>query len=212
VHKIKITKTGAAKTTNDLSERGAPVVKPYYVCPYNELKIKQCKLFKYNSAFDSVPYPEDLKSGIECTDPTSSGIGRLQKIDLLAKRIENYGKGKNLKPGDPDRWTVLDILNLSRNKLDKCITGYSLPLKEGAKSYTLLSCGEGIDTLSSGSATIFPSFPYPSIPNMWNCQPYNSSYLTVDQKLACLNNKQHPDCTNAIINLLDDYYCLQRAE
>lgn len=219
VHKIRVSKVGTT-ITNILSERGKPVdpSPAYYVCPVNELKDKQCRIFKYSDAFNSEPYAEDLiekrvpSTGVDCASPTSSAVGHLQEIDLLAKRIENYGKGKNLKPGDPDRWTVLDILNLSRNKLDKCITGYSLPLKEGAKSYTLLSCEEGIDTLSSGSATIFPSFPYPSVPDMWNCQPYNSSYLTAAQKTACLNNKQHPDCTNAIVNLLDDYYCLQRAE
>ncbi|GMX58887.1 MAG: hypothetical protein MCSN_5410 [Candidatus Microsyncoccus archaeolyticus] len=211
IHKVRFAKTGAA--TNSLSERGKLAKADYYVCPVNELKNKQCNIFKYSSIYDLEPYPEDLISNIDCTDPLSTGIGHLQKIDLLAKRIQNYGNGRNLKEKDPDRWTSLDILNLARKKLDQCITGYSLPLKEGAKSYTLLSCEEGIDTLSFGSAIIYPTFPYPPSDEMWNCQPYNSQkYLTEEQRTACLNNKQHPVCADAVYNLLDDYYCLQREQ
>ncbi len=212
INKIK----NVSSSTIDLSGRGKPNDEPidYYVCPYNELKDKQCRIFKYSSAFEnSAIYPEDQESGLSCTDPNSSGIGHLQKIELLSKRIIDYGDGRNLKPGDPDRWTVLDVLNLSREKLDKCVTGYGLPLKQGAKSYTLLSCEEGLNSLAFGSFTILPSFPYPPSSAMWNCQPYNNmDYLVPEDRLNCLHNKQHPDCTGKINNLLDDYYCLQREE
>jgi len=214
---LYLTKKGVSQSADYCpSERGKEINKEYYICPYNDLKDKQCRIFNYKSSMEKYNYPEDLKTDVQCTDAStcqsSTDVGHLQKIDLLAKRIENYGKGENLKPEDPNRWSTLDILNLSREKLDKCITGYGLPLKQGAKSYTLLSCEEGIDALLTGSTTILPSFPYPSSLGMWNCQPYNSDYLTPDQKTVCLNNKQHPICTNAIINLLDDYYCLQKEE
>lgn len=206
---IRVTKSKSSGN-NDLSDRGKTVSTDYYACPYNSLKDKQCRIFKYSSIFEVENYPENLVSGLDCTNEKSHGVGHLQKIELLARRIDSYGKGENLKPDDPNRWTTLDLLNYSRKKLDQCITGYGLPLKQGTKSYTLLSCEEGLDTLSSGSATILPVFPYPPSDTMWNCQPYNSSRLTANERLACLNNKQHPICTNAIYNLIDDYYCLQK--
>ena len=219
--KVNITKIGASGSIDCSSERGKNIKKDYYVCPYDDLKDKQCRIFNYSSAAENYNYPEDHDSGLDCRDTSyctttanaKIGLGHLQKIELLARRIDSYGKGENLKEKDPNRWTILDTLNYSRKKLDQCVTGYGLPLKQGTKGFALLSCEEGLDTLSSGSATILPVFPYPPSDIMWNCQPYNNmDYLTSGQREACLNNKQHPTCTNAIYSLVNDYYCLQKQE
>ncbi|HOC53700.1 MAG TPA: Kazal-type serine protease inhibitor [Candidatus Pacearchaeota archaeon] len=229
-HKLIITKIGISPDKFCTSERGKTLPDPttdkddhlydYYVCPYNDLKDKQCRIFNYSEAAKNYDYPEDYPSGLDCRDTSycsdsdtpKIGLGHLQKIELLAKRIKNYGEGKNLRGDDSNRWISLDLLNLVRRKLDKCITGYGLPLKEGAKDYTLYSCEEGIDSLASGSVVVYPSFPYPASTTMWNCQPYNSEHLDVTAKEACFTNKQHPTCVDKIYekNLLDDYYCLQR--
>ena len=220
-NEVKVTKTIGTSSNYCLDERGQSIKKDYYVCPYDDLKNQQCMIFNYSRTAENYDYPEDPKyqAGIDCRDNSycsKSGnnkiaLGHLQKIELLARRIDSYGKGENLKAEDPNRWTILDTLNYSRKKLDQCVTGYGLPLKQGTKSYTLLSCEEGLDTLAFGSATILPAFPYPPSDIMWNCQPYNNmNYLTPGQREACLNNKQHPICTNAIYSLVDDYYCLQR--
>lgn len=228
--KLIITKIGVSTDKFCTSERGKTLPDPktdkddqlydYYVCPYNDLKDKQCRIFNYSKTAESYDYPEDYPSGLDCRDTSYCsdsdtpiiGLGHLQKIELLAKRIKNYGEGKNLRGDDSNRWISLDLLNLVRRKLDKCITGYGLPLKEGAKDYTLYSCEEGIDSLASGSVVVYPSFPYPASTTMWNCQPYNSEHLDVTAKEACFTNKQHPTCVDKIYekNLLDDYYCLQR--
>ena len=205
-HKINITKLGATAST--LSQRGVPTKKDYYVCPYNELKDKQCRIFKYSNIFNnSSVYPEDQVSGLDCTNVDSHGIGHLQKIELLAKRISDYGEGRNLKTGDPNRWEILDILNLSRQKLEKCITGYGYPFKKDMVKNRLLSCEESIDTVVLGTGVIYPDFPYPVSDNKWNCGPFNSSYVEVNQQISCRNNKELPACRDAIKNLIDDYYC-----
>ena len=186
----------------------------YYVCPFGDMKDRQCRIFKYSSAVDS-DYPENINTDYDCRNENSSGAGYLQKIELLNDRLENLVQGKNLRDDDINRWTLLEKLSLSRKKLDSCIQGYGFSYKEDLTKQRIFSCQEGIDATILNSLVVLPDFPYPQPGDYWNCYPLNSSSLTADQKKSCYANKDaegtetDPQCQRLIKDMMDNYYCCQ---
>jgi len=205
--KIKVVNTIRIK-------RGEIDNQAYYVCPYNDIKDRQCRIFKYSD--DVEPnYPENIDTDYDCRDENSSGAGYLQKIELLNDRLNNLIQGKNLREGDVNRWTILEKLSLTRKRAESCVRGYGFPHKEDLTEQRIFSCQEGIDATILNSLVVLPDFPYPQTGNYWNCYPLNSSFLTNDQKESCYINKDaegteaDPKCQRLIKGMMDNYYCCQ---
>lgn len=125
-------------------------------------------------------------------------------------------------PNIKNRFTLLSMLTLSRERLTGCITGYSWPYKGDLTEARVFSCEEGIDlmTSSTNKLTILSSqsnpYPYITGTNYYNCYPLNSPYLNASQQKACLVNKDKysttgadPGCQNYISDYMDNYYCCE---
>jgi hypothetical protein len=112
-----------------------------------------------------------------------------------------------------DRFTLLNMLKTSRERLTGCVKGYSFPYKQNANNVRIYSCYEADDT----SVTILPEFPYPntSAQKYINCYPYNSNELSVTQQQICFYNinrtgtADNPGCLTITKNYMDNYYCCQ---
>ena len=133
--------------------------------------------------------------------------GYLQSIKTAKQRLSNLTEAKNLTKSDPNRCTLLDKLSLSRDRLEKCITGYGFAFKESSKK-RIFSSKIGLDLVYLGKWIILPDFPYPPLKGELNAYPYNSSMLTDEQKEICRNNKDSLKCSDYIKDLLENYYCL----
>jgi len=203
------------RNTNRI-KRGENDNRAEYVCPVNDIKDRQCRIFKYSDSDTIDPkYPENINTDYDCRNENSSGAGYLQKIELLNNRLENLAQGKDLRSDDVNRWTLLEKLSLIRTRLEACIQGYGFPNKEDLTKQRIFSCQEGIDDTILRSLVILPDFPYPPSKSYWNCYPFNSSFLTDEQKSSCYANKDaegtaaNPKCQRFISGLLDNYYCCQ---
>jgi len=205
--KFKVRNTNRVK-------RGDSSSQEEYVCPLNDIKDRQCRIFKYSDIVDP-DYPENIDTEYDCRDENSSGAGYLQKIELLNDRLDNLVQGKNLRADDINRWTLLEKLSLTRQKLESCVQGYGLPHKEDLTEQRIFSCQEGIDATILNSLVILPDFPYPQSKDSWNCYPLNSSSLSKEQKASCYTNKDaegteaDPQCQRLIKDMMDNYYCCQ---
>jgi len=116
------------------------------------------------------------------------------------------------------RCKILDKLNLARERLQKCFTGFSFASKEGKIRNRVFGARTGLHLEYSGKLVILPDFPIPAAAynattchpgSCLNAYPYNSGELTSNQRKACYNNKDSSDCWDAIKNYLEDYYCCQ---
>lgn len=191
---------------------GEPSVRDYYVCPYNEIKSNQCSIFRHNGDLDA-DYPENLETDYDCQVEGSGGAGHLQKIELLNERLNNLVQGINLRENDSNRWTLLEMLSLSRKRLESCVRGYGWSYKADLTEERIFSCQEGIDAQILHSLVVLPDFPHPKSEEYWNCYPLNSDLLTEDEKKSCYANKdaegteEDPKCQRLIQGLMDNYYC-----
>ncbi|MDD3170179.1 MAG: hypothetical protein WC410_00835 [Candidatus Paceibacterota bacterium] len=193
---------------------GEPSVRDYYVCPYSEIKANQCSIFRYDSDLDT-DYPENLETNYGCQIKGSTGVGHLQKIELLNERLENLIRGENMRDDDINRWTLLEMLSLSRKRMESCVRGYGWSYKADLTEERIFSCQEGIDAQILHSLVVLPDFPHPKSEEYWNCYPLNSDLLTEDEKKSCYANKdaegteEDPKCQRLIQGLMDNYYCCQ---
>lgn len=150
---------------------------------------------QYYKDYEEITYPEAL--------------GYLQIIDIVYKKMEDLFNAKNLEPDELNRCQILDKLTISREKMEKCVTGFGVPDKAGAAKERTLSCSSAWDLIRSAdkSLVILPIFPNPTRGDYLNCYPYNSADLTDGQKLRCLQNRTSPECASSSYYLLDNYYC-----
>lgn len=115
----------------------------------------------------------------------------------------------------PNRFAIFNMLKTSRERINGCVKGYSLPYKQTADNVRVLSCYEGVNS----DLVILPEFPYPDKSKeanpYINCYPYNSSSLTPQQKKVCFYNinrtgtDSNPGCLTITKNYMDNYYCCQ---
>ena len=116
------------------------------------------------------------------------------------------------------RCKILDKLNIARERLQKCLTGFSFASKEGKIKNRVFGARMGLHLEYSGKLVILPDFPIPakaynasacSPPSCLNAYPYNSEELSAGERQACYNNKDSGACWDAIGDYLEDYYCCQ---
>ena len=116
------------------------------------------------------------------------------------------------------RCKILDKLNIARERLQKCFTGFSFASKEGKIKNRVFGARMGLHLEYSGKLVILPNFPIPakaynastcSPPSCLNAYPYNSEELNAGEKQTCYKNKDSSDCWDAIKDYLEDYYCCQ---
>ena len=116
------------------------------------------------------------------------------------------------------RCKILDKLNVARERLQKCFTGFSFASKKGKIKNRVFGARMGLHLQYSGKLVILPDFPIPATAynattchpgSCLNAYPYNSEELTSNQRKACYDNKDSSDCWDAIKNYLEDYYCCQ---
>ena len=142
-----------------------------------------------------------------------SGINtNLENIIDGFQRFYNLTRAKNLQPRDPNRCTILHKLAISRERLKKCITGYGVPYKKLTTEKRVVSCEMTLDLIQTGIVALSPLFPYPPSSTCLNCYPYNSKKLSLSQKQDCLNNRFTHTCESAIHYLVNNFYCIQRAQ
>jgi hypothetical protein len=197
------------KNVIPLPKRGESDNKDYYVCPWNDILDRQCRIYKYSEDVDP-NYPENINTDYDCKNEKSSGAGYLQKIVLLNNRIENLINAKDLRQADVNRWRTLEMLSLSRQRMEECVIGYNFSYKSNLSTTVLYSCEEGIDAGILNKFVILPQFPYPVSLTSWNCYPFNSSKLTSEQRKSCFSNKNlENSCQTFIKDYMNNYYCSQ---
>ncbi len=132
--------------------------------------------------------------------------GYLQSIEFTHQRFKNLIE-VNLEEYNPNRCTLMDKLTLSRDRLEKCISGYGVAFKETLPK-RIFSSKISLDLVYLGKWIILPDFPYPPLTEELNVYPYNSSTLSNDQKEVCRINKDSSECLGYTKDLLENYYCI----
>jgi len=200
-----------------------PIIRPekikdnqaYYVCPYNEIKTQQSRIYKRVGDPSWVGL-EDLTTDQACLDDVP---GFLQRIEQWRERLWNYQNAIDLSPIDVNRFTLLDLLNVTRSRFHQCIQGYGQQYKPAATTVYLFTCEEGIDAQNLGAYRIYPEFPLTNSflsetksESQWGCYPLNSSVLNAQERKNCFENKNKKgvDGCQSILqeyNLINDFYC-----
>jgi hypothetical protein len=213
-YSIRVEKAEAVITGSGVRPAPKNDTKPYYVCPYNEIKTEQSRIYKKVTT-PSLTGLSTLGTDQDCLADVP---GFLQRIETWQKRLWDFQYAKNLLPTDENRFTLLDTLNVSRSRFNQCIQGFGQSYKDAAVQTYLFTCEQGISAQKLGSLLILPEFPphnsqvdAPNISSeMWNCYPFNSSRLNNDQKTDCFNNKdKNSECQEYIKNYTNDFYCCQ---
>jgi len=118
-----------------------------------------------------------------------------------------------------DRFSLLNKLSISRQKMNTCITGYGASYKQNLSQTEVFNCLEGIRHQTLDKLVIVEGFPYPDKSKekdpYQNCYPYNSNLLTKAQKTKCFNNIERADtdnpdnlgCQVEVKDYMDNYYC-----
>jgi hypothetical protein len=122
------------------------------------------------------------------------------------------------------RFDLFDMLKDSRERLNGCVNGYSIPYKESADNVRILSCYEASNA-SDTDINVIPEFPFLELGKpidedikkgikYINCYPYNSNNLTDEEKQICFYNINRtgisdPGCMTITKNYMDNYYCCQ---
>jgi len=115
-----------------------------------------------------------------------------------------------------NRFSLLEKLSISRQKMNSCITGYGASFKQNLSRTEVFNCLEGIRHQTLDKLVITEGFPYPdkSGQGYQNCYPYNSDTLTKEQKTKCFNNiervdegSSNPGCQVEVKDYMDNYYC-----
>jgi len=138
-----------------------------------------------------------------CNEKLDNLPGYTQIIDNVIEKMDNLMNSKKLEEGDINKCPILEKLNSSREKLEKCITGFGLPVKEGMTKMRVLSCQSALDLVYLGKLVILPDFPYVG------CYPFTSQYLSATGTRECPKNKDSNLCLKEINNFLDNYYCCE---
>ncbi|MFA5169456.1 MAG: pilin [Candidatus Paceibacterota bacterium] len=116
-----------------------------------------------------------------------------------------------------NRFTLLQKLNLSRTRMNGCVTGFGEPYKQSSTQSRVFTCLEGINLVKIDNLEMGTVFPYPSTNSLgyYNCYPYNLSILTAEQKKKCFENpdrygdSSNPGCQMEIKTYMDNYYCCE---
>jgi len=114
------------------------------------------------------------------------------------------------------RFDILEKLEESREKLGRCVKGYSAAYKDNPTEIVeIFSCTEGVNGVDG--LLVLPTFPWPDKSKetwpYYNCYPYNSSELTKEEKRDCFYNplregtESNPGCLRFIEDYMDNYYC-----
>lgn len=201
------------KVTSQLTTKPTPTkdTKVYYVCPYNDIKKEQSKIYK-QVASPSLANLASWGTNQACLDNVP---GFLQRIEVWQKRLRDYQNGVNLLPGDENRFTLLDRLNITRTRFNECVQGFKIENKDAAARTYLFTCEEGMNSEKLGVNKILPQFPpynsnlpeTKSNKDQWGCYPFNSNGLTDDQKRNCQINPGWTECQLAINQHTPDFYC-----
>ncbi|MFA6252372.1 MAG: hypothetical protein WCX74_03160 [Candidatus Paceibacterota bacterium] len=181
---------------------------------------------------------QDLKEG-SCDNEGGRSLenpGIVQKIDLWRQRLKTFQESKNLRPYydyqtapknqldnryDENRMALLNLLSDTRDKMEKCVTGYNVAHTANSAIIKLFTCEEGVTVNNANTYRITPDFPYPVHIYDLNCFPFNAEYLTRGEKEQCARNKDRSGgCQKSLLKpsyayanqkifttYLDDFYC-----
>ena len=132
-------------------------------------------------------------------------------ISSSKDRISDLTNVQNLLPDDPNRWQILNKLLNSRVKLEECITGYRIPLKEAMTKMRALSCEIAVRKKYRGDLMILGYFE-----DVLNPVPHCYPYTTDSAKPWCEKNPSSLECLNETRNredesknLMDNYFCCE---
>ncbi len=139
-----------------------------------------------------------------------SGIG----LDSVTGEIEI--------PEQLNRWKIVNAFTNSRNKLERCITGYGHVLDFKMTKITLLNCMTALDEMETkGGIVILPGFEYFAATSTMEylcfqdlapvdsdyCYAYNSEcFLTDKEKETCRKNKDSVECEEIIKDLMYNFF------
>lgn len=170
---------------------------------------------------------KEIKDDVEYEKvPTTSLIGLVCPSYLLWDLTPlTCNAGLNKKITIEKRFDLFDMLKDSRERLNGCVKGYTIPYKQTADNVRVLSCYEASNTSNTGLVVI-PEFPFLKLGDpvdkdigagikYINCYPYNSDNLTDQEKEICFYNinrtgtTENPGCLTITKNYMDNYYCCQ---
>jgi len=182
-------------------------------CSGSPCAITNCVTTYYNSSLTYYNLAQTNSSNISnhLSNVTSS-------ISVLGGYKDDFIDAVASAPKVLQRCRILDKLNIARERLQKCLTGFSFASKEGKTKNRVFGARMGLHLEYSGKLVILPDFPIPakaynasacSPPSCLNAYPYNSEELNATERQACYDNKDSGDCWDAISDYLEDYYCCQ---
>lgn len=132
-------------------------------------------------------------------------------IDISFNKINNLIEVKNLIegdpiiPDDPNRWKILNKLIDSREKFEKCITGYKYVKKQNKQQEQLFSCDIILREKYVNKTAILGYFEskYNKYPH---CYPFTIEVQEEDSK--CKHGRT-AQCLDEIVKmeLMDNYFC-----
>lgn len=183
-----------------------------------------CKCTGICGPFDKVTARVDeIKDAYDKIDTANTNIANL--VTAEGKLTDKQGNEIDI-PDALNRWKLLNALTNSRNKLERCITGYGKVLKQGMTQMTLLNCMIALDKIRIGEITILPGFDhfiYEGHPEQSNlcfenlapapgdlCYPYNSKHWMDDnERKICEENMDGPECEKILIDLMQNFFCCE---
>ncbi|MBZ9572741.1 hypothetical protein KJA17_00910, partial [Patescibacteria group bacterium] len=169
-----------------------------------------CKCTGICGPFDKVAARvNEIKEAYDKIDTANTNIANLVMAE--GKITDEQGNEMDI-PDQLNRWKLLNALTNSRNKLEKCITGYGKVLKTGMTQMTLLNCMIALDKINREELLILPGFEY--LTPTWSdyCYPYNSEYFLDDnQRKVCRRNKDSEACKKIVKDLMQNFFCCEGA-
>ncbi len=184
------------------------------VCPLSKIDAAYAKLASHYSSSNGY-----YNNAVAYFDAVSADHSKIDaSLGTLPTYKTNFVKAVVVPERVLLRCRILDKLNIARERLQKCFTGFSFASKEGKIRNRVFGARMGLHLEYSGKLVILPDFPIPakaynastcSPPSCLNAYPYNSEELSATERQACYKNKDSSDCWGAIKDYLEDYYCCQ---
>lgn len=151
------------------------------ICPYNMIRniIKETKNILYNYT-------------------------TLLNVNQSIINYNNFITAKNLKENEPNRFILLNLLDISRERLNTCFTKYSFDGSINSAIMDTISCESIYNWRNKGYLTTYPDFILTENQGYFDCYPYNT-----DENLrgSCVLNLDSVQCLQLRSTYMNNYYC-----
>jgi hypothetical protein len=157
------------------------------ICPYATIRNA---ITEAENIFSAYTYNESAKT--------------LLNIKQTLVNYKNLTQSKGLAETDPDRFALFNLLDISRERLDKCFTKYNFEGSTVSAIMDTISCESILNWRNKGYLTTYPDFILTEDQGYFDCYPYNT-----DETLrgSCVINIDSLSCLKLRSTYMNNYYC-----